>query len=323
MLESVKNKIDNLELIAADFIQTESQVNYLKQKIVELNKSDKLTIKFNFLHVAISKNGGLIALCKRKDYYDLTKSRINDNIIVMHQDATKRYHIPLKWDNKNKYVVDLEFNEKEQLYAFCNDGTIYKIDILTEKAVEKLTSEIIKSEGVEKVKLFEDGFLALTQKGVIYLVEDIKNPDPQFIVSIKDQLEFNNEIDFIGIPAYKSFSGKFEILILNQKGDGVLHIERQEPKDSDSKDTDDNRKNAFQFVSKSNKNKVVKISLFNSPSLEEYKTHSNEMKYQDNNETELTDLNSRLTSNFELNYSRHSSVSNKNGFGKITALANP
>ena len=321
MLESVKNKIDNLELIAADFIQTESQVNYLKQKIVELNKSDKLTIKFNFLHVAISKNGGLIALCKRKDYYDLTKSRINDNIIVMHQDATKRYHIPLKWDNKNKYVVDLEFNEKEQLYAFCNDGTIYKIDILTEKAVEKLTSEIIKSEGVEKVKLFEDGFLALTQKGVIYLVEDIKNPDPQFIVSIKDQLEFNNEIDFIGIPAYKSFSGKFEILILNQKGDGVLHIERQEPKDSDSKDTDDNRKNAFQFVSKSNKNKVVKISLFNSPSLEEYKTHSNEMKYQDNNETELTDLNSRLTSNFELNHSRHSSVSNKNGFGKITALA--
>ena len=54
---------------------------------MELNKSEKLTLDFNFIIVAISKNGGLIALCKQRDYYDKTKTRINNSIIIMHQDA--------------------------------------------------------------------------------------------------------------------------------------------------------------------------------------------------------------------------------------------
>ena len=125
MYDSVKSQIEYLELIAADFIQTNT-MNYSNEKIVELNKSEKITLKYNFLIVAISRNGGLIALCKQKDFFDLSNTRINNSIIIMHQDATTRYHIPFDWDYKKRYVVSLEFNEKEQLFAFCIDGKLYK-----------------------------------------------------------------------------------------------------------------------------------------------------------------------------------------------------
>ena len=232
MYESVKSQIENIESIGYNFIITKT-MKYSNDKIVELNKGEKLTLDFNFLLVAISKNGGLIALCKQKNYFDASKSRINDSIIVMHQDATTRYHIPFDWNYEERYVVSLEFNEKEQLYAFCNDGKIYKIDILTQKFIEVLTgtNSIIKTEGIHKAKLFEKGFILLTEKGNLYLVEDLKNVKPQFIISVSGQLRFTNDIDFLGIPSHKSFSGQFEILINNQKGEGVLHVVKQVPKE--------------------------------------------------------------------------------------------
>ena len=160
MLESVKNQIENLDLIAADFIETHSQQYYSKDKIAELDTTEKLILQFNFIIVAMSKNGGLIALCKTKGYFELKGTKINDNIIVMHQDAKTRYFIPIDWDYNTRYIVSMEFNEKEQLYAFCNDGTLFKIDILTQKARDTgLASQKIKSEGIFKAKLFEKGYI--------------------------------------------------------------------------------------------------------------------------------------------------------------------
>lgn len=310
MLESVKAQIDCLELLAADFIQTKNSLCYLNEKIVTLNKSEKLTLKFNYLLVAISRNGGLIALCKQKDYYDLTKSKINQNIIIMHQDASTRYFIPLDWDYNSRYIVSLEFNEKEQLYAFCNDGTIYKLDILTQKAVEKISAYKIKSEGIHKAKLFEKGYILLTEKGNIYLIEDLKNPDPLFIVSVKDQLGFTNDIDFIGIPKKKTCSGKFEIIITNQKGEGVLHVERQEPKDINH---ENEKRGSFQYEKKDMKGKVVKVSVLNGPNLEEYKA---EKKVDSNNDFVIMDLDDQLRGN---SFSAPS-TSNKDKIGNVTAI---
>ena len=268
MYENIKY---GLELIAADFIRTNS-MNFLNEKIVELNKSEKLTLNYNFLLVAISKNGGLIALCKKKDYYDITKTRINENLIIMHQDATTRYHIPITWNYKKKYIVSLEFNEKEQLFAFCNDSKIYKIDILTQKFVELITGNKLKLEGISKAKLFEKGFIVLTEKGNIYLVEDIKNQDPQFIISVSEQLGFTNDIDFIGIPSKKSFSGKFEILITNQKGEGILHVVKQDPSLNENQ-----HGQTFSYERKDNKGKLVEVSLINSSDLEDYNISSTPM----------------------------------------------
>ena len=154
MSENFKEKIDDLEMIAANFkTATNSKITYMKEKITDLIKSGpKLPFEFEYLLVAFSRNGGLIAMCKQMNYYDRSKSRINDDILVMHQDAGKRYYIPLPLSNEEKRVqvsiINLEFNDDEQLYAFGNDGSLYKIDILTAKAVKKLNSPRLEDEGV-------------------------------------------------------------------------------------------------------------------------------------------------------------------------------
>ena len=103
----------------------------------------------------------------------------------MYQTSKKKYLIPIDWSYKSKYFILFDFNEKEQLYGICNDGTIYKIDILTQKAVEKITSNLFLRENIEKAKLYEEGFIALTKEGNFYYVNDIKNPTPQLIFQMK------------------------------------------------------------------------------------------------------------------------------------------
>ena len=311
MYDSVKSQIEYLELIAADFIQTNT-MNYSNEKIVELNKSEKITLKYNFLIVAISRNGGLIALCKQKDFFDLSNTRINNSIIIMHQDATTRYHIPFDWDYKKRYVVSLEFNEKEQLFAFCNDGKIYKLDILTLKFVELITSNKLQLEGINKAKLFEKGFIVLTEKGNIYLVEDIKNQEPQFIISIKEQLEFTNDIDFIGIPAKKTCSGKFEILITNQKGEGVLHVVKQEPHESEHRRT-------FSYEKKDNKIKFVNVSLINSPNLEDYDLVTTSTPRTETNSSGFELIENTLKNDYQA--PKPIKKNDKNKIGNVTAMA--
>ena len=241
MSENFKEKIDDLEMIAANFkTATNSKITYMKEKITDLIKSGpKLPFEFEYLLVAFSRNGGLIAMCKQMNYYDRSKSRINDDILVMHQDAGKRYYIPLPLSNEEKRVqvsiINLEFNDDEQLYAFGNDGSLYKIDILTAKAVKKLNSPRLEDEGVVKVKLIEKGYIALTKKGNIYYVPDIKKQNPIFMINIKNQLKFSDNIDFIGIPPSMSKSGKFELLINNENGNGLIHIEKQDVDDSNNR----------------------------------------------------------------------------------------
>jgi len=266
MSENFKEKIDDLEMIAANFkTATNSKITYMKEKITDLIKSGpKLPFEFEYLLVAFSRNGGLIAMCKQMNYYDRSKSRINDDILVMHQDAGKRYYIPLPLSNEEKRVqvsiINLEFNDDEQLYAFGNDGSLYKIDILTAKAVKKLNSPRLEDEGVVKVKLIEKGYIALTKKGNIYYVPDIKKQNPIFMINIKNQLKFSDNIDFIGIPPSRSKSGKFELLINNENGNGLLHIEKQDVDDSNNRIVE----------------RTVPVSLLVSGKLEKYEPEKND-----------------------------------------------
>ena len=266
MSENFKEKIDDLEMIAANFkTATNSKITYMKEKITDLIKSGpKLPFEFEYLLVAFSRNGGLIAMCKQMNYYDRSKSRINDDILVMHQDAGKRYYIPLPLSNEEKRVqvsiINLEFNDDEQLYAFGSDGSLYKIDILTAKAVKKLNSPRLEDEGVVKVKLIEKGYIALTKKGNIYYVPDIKKQNPIFMINIKNQLKFSDNIDFIGIPPSRSKSGKFELLINNENGNGLIHIEKQDVDDSNNRIVE----------------RTVPVSLLVSGKLEKYEPEKND-----------------------------------------------
>ena len=227
----MKNKscIDILEDLAINMEKLEDNFILMKEQFIEFRDADKIKINFKECHVAICPNGGLIAICKKKGFLDITKgTKLNSYIIIMHQDAKRKYLIPIDWSYKDKWVVDLEFNEKEQLYAICNDGTIFKFDILNLKAEQKVSCEIFKNEAIVKCKLFEKGFIALTIEGNFYYVSDIKNPSPELFFPMKSLLDFSNNVDFLLIPKNKSKSRKLELLITNDNGNGVIHIEKSE-----------------------------------------------------------------------------------------------
>ncbi len=224
-----KSNIELLEDLVINMEKLEDNFILMKEQLIEFRDIDKIKINFKECHVAICPNGGLIAICKKKGFLDITKgTKINSYIIVMHQDAKRKYLIPIDWSYKDKWVVNLEFNDKEQLYAICNDGTIFKLDILNLKAEQKVSNEIFKNEAIIKCKLFEKGFIALTIEGNFFYVNDIKDPSPELIFPMKSLLDFSNNVDFILIPKNKSKSKKLELLITNDNGCGVIHIEKTE-----------------------------------------------------------------------------------------------
>lgn len=222
--------LENLESIAVNFEKMSNDYVFMKERFVSFaSNEEKININFKECHVAICPNGGLIAICKKKGFLDITRgSKINKYIIVMYQNAKRHYLIPIDWNYKERYVINLEFNEKEQLYAICNDGTILKIDILTQKAIQKKSSESFKNQPILKAKLIEKGFIALTVDGNFFYIKDIKDPVPRSIFPMASLLKFSNKVDFILIPPSKSKSKKIELLITNEKGDGVFHIEEKE-----------------------------------------------------------------------------------------------
>ena len=227
----------------------------IRYKIAEISNvgtktKKKLPLSFKYIHVAMSRNGGLIAACKEKEYFTTNdESGIIKNIILFHQDTNKRYNVRLDWKYNESYIVNLEFNDKEQLYGFCSNGDIRKIDTLISKAKVKVTSGIFTEEGIVNAKLCDKGLIALTKKGNIYFAPDIKNPKPLFYMTIKDKFKFSQEIDFLGIPGTVTTSKKTEILVLNEKGKGVLLVKCSET-ESGSVRGERNNKNA-------------KIQLFN------------------------------------------------------------
>ena len=224
-----KSKMEILEDIGLNIEKIEGNFILMKEQLSEFKKEDKIKINFKECHVAICPNGGLIAICKKKGYLDISKgSKINKNIIIMSQNGKNRVYIPIEWNYRYKWVVHFEFNQKEQLYAICNDGSIFKMDILNAKAVPKLTSELFKNEEIEKCKLYKNGFFALTVEGNIYQVPNIKNPKPELFIPIRSLLDFSNNIDFIIIPEELSRTKKLELLITNDKDNGVIQAIKSE-----------------------------------------------------------------------------------------------
>ena len=221
--------LETLENISLNFEKMNDKYVFSKEKFADFDNEIKFKFNFKDWNVAICPNGGLIAMCKKKGILDIMKgSKINKNIIVASQNLCTQYLIPIEWDYNKTWIVDLEFNSQEQLYAICNNGTIFKIDILTKKAVIKPSSSLFENEPIDKAKLFEDGFIALTVNGDFYYVKNIKDPLPKLFFAMKSFLEFNNNVDFMLIPDNVSRSGKLELLITNQTGEGIIHIEQNE-----------------------------------------------------------------------------------------------
>ena len=223
---------DYLDNLSSD-VETLDKNNYLiKEQFTDFSqlKEDKqLKLKFDDLHITLSKNGGLIALCMKQGHLDFKKnSKFNKNIIVMFQDSIKRFFIRIDWDNKKRYVICLDFTPKQELYAILNDGSVYKINYNEETLKQKISSSRLTEPGVIKAKFFEKGFIALTKTLEFYYIKDFKDIHAMLICCIPFLL-FDINVDFIPIPAENTTSKKIELLITRQddKG-GIIQVPLKE-----------------------------------------------------------------------------------------------
>ena len=223
------DQTDNLENISSYFDEMDKNELYMKEQLTDYSKIEKFRINFTFCHIAISRKGGLIAICKKKGFLDMQRGAVlNRNVVVMYQDAITRYHIPINWDYNKRYIVCLDFTPKEVLYGILNDGGIFKFNYYERKYKEISTSEPLK-EGVVKAKFFQKGFIAFTRGENFYYIKDIKNPVAILMCSFLGMIDFSPNFDFLAISSEYSSSNKMELLITNEQGKGgVIQIIQKE-----------------------------------------------------------------------------------------------
>ena len=224
------DETEYLDYISNKFDDMGEGQQYMNEQITDFSKIDLFKINFSFCHISISKSGGLIAICKKKGFLDMQRGGVlNKYIIVMFQNAKERYYISINWDYNKRYIVCLDFNQKEVLYGILNDGGILKINYYERKYKEIMTSQILKDEGILKAKFFEKGFIAMTPFGNFYYIKDIKNPVAITLCQFSDLIRFPEDAEFIAISSDNSLSNKMELLITNQKNrDGVIQIIQNE-----------------------------------------------------------------------------------------------
>ena len=200
---------------------------YLKQQITDFYKTFEIKIDFNYCHIAISRNGGLIAVCKQKNFLDTSRNgKLNDNIIVMLQNADPIYLIKIDWNFKKRWIVCLDFTIKQELYGILNDGGIFKFKYIERIKKEKVTSKILQEEGVESAKFFEKGFIAYTRLERFYYIKNIKDPLP-ILLCETGMIGSISKLNFLAISNENTKSKKIELLIPNENGNGVIHIKQQ------------------------------------------------------------------------------------------------
>ena len=61
----MENPIEELERLSFCFDKMDKNNYYMKQQLTDFSKTKPIKINFNFCHISISKNGGLIAICKK------------------------------------------------------------------------------------------------------------------------------------------------------------------------------------------------------------------------------------------------------------------
>ena len=279
-MEPKKNKI--IKIKNKNYNENASNFSeyYITDKITSNSLIDKFKLNYLYIFVSISKNGGLIAMCKRHNIlYSKDQSILAKNLIVMHQNGGKKYYIDNSSLFENRYVVSLEFNYKEQLYAFCNDGEIFKIDILKESPKRlNISLRKLENEKVLKAKAFEKGFIILTEVGTIFYLKDIKSADNntlEFMVSLRDHLDFKNfeECDFLPIrPDEDDENSDIDLLISNPKREGVYLIKKVKISGTEF---------SAESVTQNYSNLKVNILLINSKNIEKFDTNKKEVVNED------------------------------------------
>ena len=220
-MNDIREALDN---ISTNFIEMNKDHIYLKQKITDFYKTNRIKIDFNYCHIAMSKNGGLIAICKKKNFLDTSvNSKLNNYVIVMFQNAKNIYNIKIDWNYNKRWIVCLDFTEKQELYGILNDGGLFKFNYIERIKKEKVACPKLKEEGIINAKLFRKGFIAYTNMERFRYVSDIKNQNSIILCEV-GIIKLSQNIDFLPISEENSESKRIELLIKNENGNGVLHI---------------------------------------------------------------------------------------------------
>ena len=216
--------IDQVESIATTFDKPAENVIFMKELLVK-TKPLKPGIDFDNFHVAMSKNGGLVAFVKKSSYFIMDSSNpMRDSILC--QDLSNEHRFRLK-DDKKKQIVLFDFTDDEQLFAILNEGTIYKFDICTNRFIEKTSGPIFKNDNIVKAKYFEKGFVAFTNSGNFYVVKSMKDLTPILIFPMGSLIKNDIVPNFLFIPLNKSKSGLLELLFPNPVGHGIVRVVEQ------------------------------------------------------------------------------------------------
>ena len=260
------------------YSQNYSENYYIVDKMTKNSYVQANKLNFKYLFVAICKNGGLIAMCKTPDYFISKDNPLNKHLIVMHQDSGTVYKI---WNSDlftKRKLVGLEFNDKEQLYAFCDDGEIFKVDILRKQVIQLPLNYIqLQDEKILKVKPFEKGFIILTGAGTIFYLKDLKNKEEslEFMVSLRDNLKIKEfqDCDFLAIPSEQTEKDSDEeILVMKPNQEGVYLIKKI-------------KSSGTQFMAKSKKqdysNMNINVLFLNSSNIEKFDTKLHQIDNED------------------------------------------
>ena len=260
------------------YSQNYSENYYIVDKITKNSYVQANKLNFKYLFVTICKNGGLIAMCKTPDYFISKDNPLNKHLIVMHQDSGTVYKI---WNSDlftKRKLVGLEFNDKEQLYAFCDDGEIFKVDILRKQVIQLPLNYIqLQNEKILKVKPFEKGFIILTGAGTIFYLKDLKNKEEslEFMVSLRDNLKIKEfqDCDFLAIPSEQTEKDSDEeILVMKPNQEGVYLIKKI-------------KSSGTQFMAKSKKqdysNMNINVLFLNSSNIEKFDTKLHQIDNED------------------------------------------
>ena len=228
----IVDQTENIENISTSFDKMDDKMFFMKSLLTKISFPSDIKLDFENIHIAIAKNGGYLAFCKKHNAFIMeNRNKIKDNVIVMCQDTSRIITIPFKIE-RDKIIVLFDFNEDEKLFCILNDGKIFKFDFTLEKPVEIPTGKNFQTDKIETAKFFEKGFTALTKDGNFYLIKNIKEPIPILFFPMTSLLNIKGKVDYIFLPNSVTKSEKIELVILHPRNGIINIIERPSDKEN-------------------------------------------------------------------------------------------
>ena len=223
-------------------------------------------INFSNCHIAVAKNGGLMAFVKRTKHFIMdVNNPIKDSILVFFQNGLREVD-PIPFDSEKNTIVLFEFTYDEDLILLLSDGKLYTFDIFSNKKMDyEFMGFSFEQNQIIDAKILDKGLIMLTEKGDFYLNYNVKDansltffPARQYIPDFM-YFNFNNNLgtnkdirdknfsfnpsnsvnknikdadfiasDFIVIPASVSASGKNELYFPHPKNGLYVYIEGEQ-----------------------------------------------------------------------------------------------